>query len=72
MQMLKWVIVGEILLVLVKFYPHESSFSKDEKRIYQELKKCASILLKDNERDNCKIKESITTKLAKLSRTTIT
>lgn len=72
MRMLKWVIAGEVLLVLLKFHPHQELFSKDEKRIYSELRRCAIILLKDSERDDGKSKGSITTKLVKLCRTTIT
>jgi len=47
MRMLKWVIIGEILLVLVKFHPHEKVFTIEEKRIYYELKKCVVILSKE-------------------------
>jgi len=49
MRMLKWVIMGEILMVLVKFHPHEKLFTLEEKRIYYELKKCVVILSKEND-----------------------
>lgn len=49
MRTLKWVIVGQILLVLVQFHPHKKDLSKEEERDYRELKKCAAILLHKKE-----------------------
>lgn len=72
MRNLKWVIAGEVLLVLLKFQSHQDLFTKDEKQIYSEFKKCAMILLDDLERDDGKQKDGFTTKLIRLSRTTIT
>jgi len=55
MRILKWVIVGEILFVLLKFQPHEDLFSMEEKRIYYDLKKCAVILMQERD-DGARLK----------------
>jgi len=45
METLKQVITGEILLLIVKFHPHQDIMNEEEKSIYKELNMCADILL---------------------------
>ena len=69
MRVLKLVIVGEILLILLKFHPHEGLFTREEKRIYYDLKKCAVILMK--ERDDGRAKIKIAPQFVKLCLTSV-
>lgn len=69
MRMLKWVILGEILFVLVKFHSHEKLFTLEEKRIYYELKKCVVIL--QNEKEDFRLEKARFPTLVKVCLTSV-
>lgn len=48
MENLKLVIYGQILLVLVKFHPHQDKMNEEELKDFESLKHCAEILKLQN------------------------